>query len=326
MSKGLVSILTPCYNAGGYIHRLLDSILFQTYPNVEIIIVDDGSTDSSADIIKSYEPKFLDRGYNFVYKYQENGGQSSAINNGLKDVRGEFLMWPDSDDWYRTSDAIEVFVNKFRTLSNDYAIVRCVPTYMDSITFAERAISGFDSSENQFENCLYNRYFFWGAGNYMVRMTCFDAVNSTRNIYVEKNAGQNWQMLLPVLQKYKCYTLTTSYFNILERVDSHSRGGYGGSWEKEVLRLDAYEKTLVAVLYGIEMNENSRKKYLDNIKCNYCHKRLELAINYQEPNLAYKYIKLYKSLGGRVTISRQLLVLLMRMPNLYQIILKILKR
>ena len=63
MQKGLVSLLTPCYNAGHLIHRLLDSVLNQTYPFIEMIVIDDGSTDNSEQVIRSYISRFEERGY-----------------------------------------------------------------------------------------------------------------------------------------------------------------------------------------------------------------------------------------------------------------------
>ena len=63
MGKGLVNILTPAYNCASLITRLLDSVLEQTYPNIEMFVVDDGSTDDTANVVKSYINKFLDRGY-----------------------------------------------------------------------------------------------------------------------------------------------------------------------------------------------------------------------------------------------------------------------
>ena len=61
MEKELVSILTPCYNGEKFISRLLDSILLQDYGNIEFIVVDDGSVDSSKEVIESYKKKFSDR-------------------------------------------------------------------------------------------------------------------------------------------------------------------------------------------------------------------------------------------------------------------------
>lgn len=81
-------------------------------------------------MILSYIPLFEKRGYSLEYTYQSNQGQSAAINNALKWVKGEFLAWPDSDDFYNRSDAISSFVRKFRELSNDYGAVRCLPTYV----------------------------------------------------------------------------------------------------------------------------------------------------------------------------------------------------
>ena len=94
----LVYILTPSYNCGQYIYRLLNSVLTQTYPNIEMTVIDDGSTDNTKDIIISYQFKFAARCYKLNYVYQNNQGLSSTINNGLKLVHGDFLIWPDADD------------------------------------------------------------------------------------------------------------------------------------------------------------------------------------------------------------------------------------
>ena len=68
------------------IHRLFDSLLNQTYNHLQIIVVNDGSTDNSEDVIMDYEKKFLNQGQMFVYLKQTNGGLGSAINTGIKHV------------------------------------------------------------------------------------------------------------------------------------------------------------------------------------------------------------------------------------------------
>ena len=87
MQKGLVSIITPCYNTGDILHRLLDSILSQDYPHVEMYAINDGSNDNTEDVIKGHIPKFQEKGYELHYVYQENSGQSAALNNGLKLIK-----------------------------------------------------------------------------------------------------------------------------------------------------------------------------------------------------------------------------------------------
>lgn len=107
MQKGLVSIITPCYNGEKFVSRFLDSVLDQSYTNIELIVINDGSTDQTEQILKSYEIKFKEKGIKFIHLFQSNGGQSSAINKGLEIFSGEYLTWPDSDD-ILTPDAIEI--------------------------------------------------------------------------------------------------------------------------------------------------------------------------------------------------------------------------
>ena len=71
--KGLVSIVTPCYNTGAILHRLFDSILSQDYPSIEMYAINDGSSDNTEDVIKSYIPKFETKGYKLECINQPNG-------------------------------------------------------------------------------------------------------------------------------------------------------------------------------------------------------------------------------------------------------------
>lgn len=93
--KPLVSIIVPVYNAEKYLSECIDSILSQTYENIEIILIDDGSTDKSAQICDVYAAK--DKRAAVVHKTNE--GVSSARNDGLKAADGQLIMFVDSDDW-----------------------------------------------------------------------------------------------------------------------------------------------------------------------------------------------------------------------------------
>lgn len=91
--KPLISVIMPCYNAESFLSEAIDSVLRQTYPNVEVIIVDDGSTDGSRKILSAY-------GDRVKLLTQENQGPYLARNHGLKNALGEYVAFLDADDWW----------------------------------------------------------------------------------------------------------------------------------------------------------------------------------------------------------------------------------
>jgi glycosyltransferase involved in cell wall biosynthesis len=93
-----VSIVITCYNKEKYIGGMLDSILTQEWDNIEIILVNDGSTDGTRNIIAEYEPRFTARGFEIIIIDQDNQGVSAAARNGLMRVTGEFVCLLDADD------------------------------------------------------------------------------------------------------------------------------------------------------------------------------------------------------------------------------------
>ena len=95
MKRIKVSIIVPIYNVENYLDKCLDSLVKQTLENIEIILINDGSTDNSEKIISKYMKSYGDK---IVLINQKNGGQASARNAGIKIARGEFLMFVDSDD------------------------------------------------------------------------------------------------------------------------------------------------------------------------------------------------------------------------------------
>ncbi|NER50095.1 MAG: glycosyltransferase [Symploca sp. SIO1A3] len=101
----LVSILINNYNYGRFLSEAIDSALKQSYSNIEVIVVDDGSTDNSQEIIKSYGEKI-------VPILKQNGGQASAFNAGFAASGGEIICFLDSDDLWKTDKVAEV-VNTF---------------------------------------------------------------------------------------------------------------------------------------------------------------------------------------------------------------------
>ncbi len=95
MNNSMISVIVPVYNVEKYLSKCLDSIINQTYQNLEIICVDDGSTDSSPMILEEYAKK--DSRIKIITR--QNGGLSAARNTGVKNATGEFVSFVDSDDW-----------------------------------------------------------------------------------------------------------------------------------------------------------------------------------------------------------------------------------
>ena len=101
----LVSVIVPIYNAEIYLERCINSIINQTYQNLEIILVDDGSTDNSSET----GDKFQQRDSRIRVIHKENGGVVSARRAGIQSARGIYVAYLDSDDWIE-SDMYEELV------------------------------------------------------------------------------------------------------------------------------------------------------------------------------------------------------------------------
>lgn len=113
------SVVVPAYNGEKYIKETLDCLLSQTESDIEVIVVNDGSKDSTEEIVKEY----ASRDERVVYVYQENAGVSAARNNGIERARGEYLIFIDSDDLL-SNDAFEKLYAGLKAEDADLAIFR----------------------------------------------------------------------------------------------------------------------------------------------------------------------------------------------------------
>lgn len=116
-NKDLISIIVPLYNSEKYLSKCIDSIISQTYKNLEIILINDGSTDNSLNILNKYIKK--DKRINLINK--ENGGASTARNIGLKESKGKYISFIDADD-YVEKDYIEKLYESLIKNNADMAI------------------------------------------------------------------------------------------------------------------------------------------------------------------------------------------------------------
>jgi glycosyltransferase involved in cell wall biosynthesis len=222
--KPLVSIISPCYNGEEYVGRMLDSILAQTYTNIEMICVDDGSIDKTADIILSYSPKFEGKNMTLKLMRQDNQGQASAVNNALKIVNGDYLCWIDCDD-FLMSDSVKLRLDaleqnpEYGVCSSDFYIVE-----ENDIN----KILRLNSDTNGHHNYQHNQFLLAIAGlsspipvPHIVRMSYFDKINPKREIHCSRQ-GQNYQLLLPMYYNYPRYYIDKPLGYYVYRNESHA--------------------------------------------------------------------------------------------------------
>lgn len=129
MENILVSIITVSYNSEKTIRDTIESVLNQTYGNIEYIIVDGLSKDQTVEIAKSYEDKFLKKGYSYRIVSEKDQGIYDAMNKGIRASKGELIGIINSDDWYE-KDAVETVIQQYKNKRFDmfYADLRIVKT------------------------------------------------------------------------------------------------------------------------------------------------------------------------------------------------------
>ena len=111
----IIPVIIPVYNGSNFMREAIDSALAQTYPNIEILVVNDGSTDNTREIALSYGDKIR-------YFEKENGGVATALNLAIREMKGEYFSWLSHDDWY-TPDKVEAEMEALRACGDMHRAV-----------------------------------------------------------------------------------------------------------------------------------------------------------------------------------------------------------
>ena len=127
-----VSVIIPVYNVEKYLRQNLESVANQTLKDIEIICVDDGSTDSSFEIVK----EFAEKDSRFIAVSQENGGAGAARNNGLRRAKGKYLSFLDSDDFF-DEKMLEEAYNKAEATQADFVVFQSDQYYEETKEFKD---------------------------------------------------------------------------------------------------------------------------------------------------------------------------------------------
>lgn len=160
-----ISVIVPVYNCAAYVDRCLESILAQSYRNIEVIVVDDGSTDGSSDICKAYAAQDA----RVILVRQRNGGLSAARNTGLDRATGEYVAFVDGDD-YIDHDMLEKYVTYLAASPDSIAIAGFKYVHDDNdfldIVYAKhrmldtkKALEELYADESVFRNFMWNKMY-----------------------------------------------------------------------------------------------------------------------------------------------------------------------
>jgi glycosyltransferase involved in cell wall biosynthesis len=193
-----VSVIIPTYNYGKYIEKAIDSVLAQTYQDFEIIVVDDGSTDNTKEII---ETRYKDK---VRYFYQENKGAPVARNKGIRKSRGEYLTFLDADDWF----APENLKYKVKVLDND---ADAGWVYSDGYyvnkegEIIDKASNRFSFSNRKLEGDISSELF--SMGNYITT----DSVLARKTCIIKAGC---FDETLPALQDYELWLRISLQYKI----------------------------------------------------------------------------------------------------------------
>ncbi len=199
--SSLVSVIIPSYNSAAYLAEAIDSAFKQTFKNIEIIVIDDGSSDNTADIIKPY----LNR---IQYYKKQNAGPASARNVGLSHAKGDYVAFLDADDVW----VPEKLEKQLKLIESNPAIgiVTCGEHQMDvngKVFDSTRYIQYKD--KNEFLNQMLIKNMVGGGSCCVVRRKCFDRIG----LFDENLRGtEDWDMWMRLAEEYEVASIAEPLF------------------------------------------------------------------------------------------------------------------
>ena len=299
----LASIIVPCYNGEKFVDRCFDSILKQKYAHMEVIVVNDGSTDQSEQRVLAWNDRFINAGIQLVYVSQKNKGLGGAINTGLKHVTGEYLCLLDIDDELLES-AVSTRV-AFLKSHPDIDVVRSNGWYNRK---NGKSLFIYDEKEKRiddvFSALVGGETNNW-AGSYMVRTSALFDFYPDREIY-QSRFGQNLQFLMPLTYKKKCGYIDEPQmiYNIQE--DSLSKTSDIKKTEKILSdNLAGYRDIRIYLIEKIIKTPNESERYIRIVDIAYYRSLLKLAIDTRDEQLLKATYSNLKELSG-VTINERI--------------------
>lgn len=185
--KEQISVIIPTYNRPRWLAETIESVLAQTYPHIEVIVVNDGSTDNTEEVIELYRDRI-------TYIYKENGGPGSAVNAGIKAAAGKYLARVDDDDLF-LPEKLELQAKMFQQnpelglIGTDHHVIDLESKIACTVAVPDFSTHGAFLSLLQ--NCIFSQ------PTVMVRKECHDKVGFYKNTY-----AQDYDMWIRIARHY----------------------------------------------------------------------------------------------------------------------------
>ena len=256
MKKYLVSIIVPVYNVERYIEQCIKSLCSQTYDNIEIVLVDDGSSDNSGFICDDYSRK--DSRIKVIHK--KNEGVSKARKKGLEKSIGEYIAFVDSDD-YVENNYIEELINRIINKNVDVVCCNCIDEGIDGqpniCILKEEILENLEEKIQNYYNGMRFAYVIWGK---LFKREIIEKIEFYNQRYTEDT-----HMMLKVFEISKDVVL-------IPYRGYHYRAQEGSAMAKAKL-IDVYRDTLITIKYlnilcyklDIKYYNKANKRMLDTI-------------------------------------------------------------
>ena len=303
-----VSVIIPTYNSAQFIVETLESVFAQTYKNYEVIVVDDGSTDNTKEVLKPYMSKIR-------YIYKENGGPASARNVGIKNARGEYIAFLDSDDLW-LPEKLEKQVRYFEEHPQIYMVFADCIRFGEEVSNTPRNDTKYLISNDMFVNIWW--YNIVPTSTVMVRKSCFEKVGFFDEAK-ELETTEDTEMWLRIARECEVGYLREVVTKYRVRMSGYSRSNINRAYNSAKLVIDKYWGDIKIrgytrkfydlklhrhyLNYGLSLfsigdSKGAHMKFKEALKYN--PKSLKALFWYLVTSLNYKQIKLIKTLKHKL--------------------------
>lgn len=284
MSETMVTVVVPIYNMEKYLKRCLDSIVNQTFRSFAVLMVDDGSTDSSYSIAKVYEEK-----YGFELVRQENKGLGGARNTGIELAKSKYIVFPDSDDWLQPN-YLEKLVSTAEKFHAD--VVWCGADYVwDNGTRKRRKLSNMKSFQ-KIDKTELLRIIDYATWDKIYKKELFDGIR-----FPEHMSKQDYACIPRIIAKAEVIIgIDDSLYNYYYRLDSATNA------KKVQMNLLKAQH----ILEASEMLDNHKdvlsSYFIRNIVCTLIWEMIVDRAQYQEEigKIMDEGTKIYTNLSGAI--------------------------